>query len=78
MTWNPAVKIFAVKKNQIKSKIRAHDDSELPYSNRAKHHGGDYGSRSDSYSTPHQEMYNSAFGYSTNQNSVPQELHERL
>lgn len=60
------------------AKIRAHDDSELPYSNRAKHHGGDYGSRSDSYSTPHQEMYNSAFGYSTNQNSVPQELHERL
>ena len=60
------------------AKIRAHDDSELPYSNRAKHHGSDYGSRSDSYSTPHQEMCNSAFGYSTTQSSVPQELHERL
>lgn len=60
------------------AKIRAHDDSELQYSNSAKRQGSDYGSRSDSYSSPHHEMYNSAFGYSTNQNSVPQELHERL
>ncbi|XP_063400615.1 rho GTPase-activating protein 39-like isoform X3 [Mytilus trossulus] len=60
------------------AKIRAHDDSDLSYSNRSKRHGSDYGSRSDSYSSPNPEMYSSAFGYSTNQNSVPQELHDRL